>query len=163
MPEILGNIYIWVFLLNIEGVLRLTLKLNICCVTILLTTVFFWYLLEARSACFVVKNCWKSTYICVFILSQKRHNWFHKNLHNSGMVDRRKLPDLLLNRIFNALSIGIQYTLSFQWTNFGLKCLANNNNNKNNNNDNNNSNKYNIIIIYKYNNNINISLVQTES
>ena len=25
--------------------------------------------------------------------------------------------------IFNALLIGVQYTLSFQWTNFGLKCL----------------------------------------
>ena len=39
------------------------------------------------------------------------------------MVGRRKLPDPSLNRIFNALSIDVQYTLSFQWTNFGLKCL----------------------------------------
>ena len=39
------------------------------------------------------------------------------------MVGRRKLPDPSLNHIFNALSIGVQYTLSFQLTNFGLKCL----------------------------------------
>ena len=39
------------------------------------------------------------------------------------MVGRRKLPDTSLNRIFNVLSIGVQYTLSFQGTNFGLKCL----------------------------------------
>ena len=39
------------------------------------------------------------------------------------MVGRRKLPDPSLNHIFNALSIGVQYTLSFELTNFGLKCL----------------------------------------
>ena len=39
------------------------------------------------------------------------------------MTGRRKMPDPSLNHIFNALSIGIQYTFSFQWTNFGLKCL----------------------------------------
>ena len=78
---------------------------------------YFLYFLEVKNPCFVTKNCWKSSYICVFILSKKRRNWFHKNLHNSGMVGRRKLPDPSLNRIFNALSVGVQYTLSFQWTN----------------------------------------------
>ena len=39
------------------------------------------------------------------------------------MVGRRKLPDPSLNCIFNALSIGVQSTLSFQLTNFGLKCI----------------------------------------
>ena len=39
------------------------------------------------------------------------------------MVGRRKLSDYWLNRSFNALLIGVQYTLSFQWTTFGLKCL----------------------------------------
>ena len=34
-----------------------------------------------------------------------------------------ELPDLSLNHIFNALLIGVQYTLLFQITNFGLKCL----------------------------------------
>ena len=72
----------------------------------------FLYFLEAKNPCFVTKNCLKSTYICVFILSKKQRNWFHKNLHNSGMVGRRKLPDPLLNRIFNALSIGVQYISS---------------------------------------------------
>ena len=97
--------------------------LNICCIAILLKTVFLLWFLEAKNLCFVTKNFWKSSYICVFILSKKPCNWFHKNLHKSGMVGRRKRPDALLNRIFNALSIGVQYTLSFQWTNFGLKCL----------------------------------------
>ena len=81
------------------------------------------YFLEAKNPYFETKNCWKSSYICVFILSKKRRNWFHKNPHNSGTVGRRKLPDPSLNRIFNALSIGVQYMLSFQWTNFGLNCL----------------------------------------
>ena len=94
---------------------------KLCITSILLKTVFcctFWtqkILILWRK---IVENL-----LCVFILSKKRCNWFHKNLHNSGMVGRRKLPDPSLNHIFNALSIGVQYTLSFQWTNFGLKCL----------------------------------------
>ena len=82
------------------------------------------YFFEAKNPCFVIKKCWRSSYICVFILSKKRRNWFHKNLDTSEMVGHRKLPDSSLDRIFNALSIGVQYTFSFQWTNFGLKCLC---------------------------------------
>ena len=81
------------------------------------------YNLEAKNPYFVTKNCWKSSHICVFILSKKRRNWFHKTPHNSGTVGRRKLLDPSLNRLFNALSNGVQYMLSFQWTNFGLKFL----------------------------------------
>ena len=81
------------------------------------------YFFEAKNPCFVTKNCWKCCYICVFILFIKQLNWFHKNLYNSGMVGRRKLPNPSLNHIFNALSIAVKYTLSFQLTNFGLKCL----------------------------------------
>ena len=41
------------------------------------------------------------------------------------MVGRRKLPDPLLNHIFfNALSIGVQSTLTFQWNNFDLCLLS---------------------------------------
>ena len=72
------------------------------------------YFLEAKNPCFVTKNCSKSSYISVFILSKKQHISFYKNVHNSGMVGRRKLHDPSLNCIFNALSIGVQYTLSFQ-------------------------------------------------
>ena len=84
----------------------------------------FMYFLEAKNPCFLRKNCSKSSYICVFISSKKPRNRFYENLHNSRMVSRRKLPDLSLNCIFNALSIYVQYTLSFQWTNFVLKCLS---------------------------------------
>ena len=124
MFKILDNIYIWVFLVNIESVLLLALVGYMLCSHFTQNCILL-YFLEAKNPYFVTKNCWKSSYICVFILSKKRRNWFHKNLHNSGMVGRRKLPDPSLNHIFNALSIGVQYTLSFQWTNFGLKCLLN--------------------------------------
>ena len=50
------------------------------------------YFLEAKNPYFVTKNCWKSPYICVFILPKKRRNWFHKISHNSGTVGHRKLP-----------------------------------------------------------------------
>ena len=40
------------------------------------------------------------------------------------MVSCRKLRGCSLNRIFNALSIGLQYTLSFEWPGFGLKWLV---------------------------------------
>ena len=80
------------------------------------------YFLEANNPYFVTKNCWRSSYICVLIMSIKRRNLFHKNLHNSGMAGRRKLSNPSLTHIFSALLIGVQRTLSFQWANFGLKC-----------------------------------------
>ena len=123
MSEILDNIYIWVFLVNIESALLLALVKYMLCSHFTQHCILF-YFLEAKNPYFVTKNCWKSFYICVFILSKKRRYLFHKNLHNSEMVGRRKLPDPLLNHIFNALSIGVRYTLSFQWTNFGLKYLV---------------------------------------
>ena len=113
MSEILDNIYIWVFLVNSESVLLLALVKYMLCSHSNQNCVFL-YFLEAKNCCFVTKSCWKSSYICVVILSKKRRNWFHKNLHNSGMVGRRKLPDLSLNRICNTLTIGVQFTLSFQ-------------------------------------------------
>ena len=36
------------------------------------------------------------------------------NFGNSRMVGRRKLPDPSINNIFNVLSVGSQYTLSFK-------------------------------------------------
>ena len=45
------------------------------------------------------------------------------NLHNSGMVGRRKPFYPSINNVFNVLSIGSQYTVSFKWHYFGLKCL----------------------------------------
>ena len=122
MSEILDNIYIWVFLVNIESVLLLALVKYMLCSHFTQNCILL-YFLEAKNPYFATKNCWKSSYICVFILSKKQLNWFHKNLHNSGMVGSRKLPDPLLNHILSALSICLQYTLSFQLTNFGLKCL----------------------------------------
>ena len=122
MFESLNNIYIWVFSINSESVLLLALVKYMLCGHFTQNCIFF-YFLEAKNPCFVTKNCWKSSYICVFIFSKKWCNWFHKNLHNSRMVGRRKLPDPLLNHIFNALSIGVQYMVSFESTNFGLNCL----------------------------------------
>ena len=118
----LHNIYISVFSINSESALLLALVKYMLCSHFTQHCIFcsFWRL---ENPCFVTKNCWKLSYICVFILSKKRRNWFHKSLRNSGRVGRRKLPDPSLNHIFNVLSIGEQYTLSFQLTNFGLKCL----------------------------------------
>ena len=70
-----------------------------------------------------MKNCWKSFYICAFVFSKKQRIWFQKYCHNSRIVGHIKLPEISLNRIFNAPLIGVQYTLSFQWTNLCLKCL----------------------------------------
>ena len=122
MSKILGSIYLWVFFVNNESVLLLALVKYMLCIHFTQNFIFL-YFLEAKNPCFVTKNCWKSSSMCVFILSKKQRNWFHENFHNSGMVGLRKLPDLSLNRIFNALLVGVQYTLLFQWTNSGLKCL----------------------------------------
>ena len=50
--------------------------------------------------------------------SKKQPNWFFKNFLKSGMIDRKYLGQRSLNRIFNALSIGLQYTLSLEWPGF---------------------------------------------
>ena len=95
---ILDNIYIWVFLVNIESALLLALVKYMLCSHFTQNCIFLYYL-EGKNPCFLTKNCWKSSYNCVFILSKQRYNRFHKNLHNSGMVVRRKLPNPLFNRI----------------------------------------------------------------
>ena len=112
MSEILDNIYIWVFLLNSKSVLLLAFVKYMLCSHFTQNCVFL-YFLDAKSPCFMMKSCSKSSYICVLILPKRQHNWFYKNFRNSGMVGRRKLPDPSLNRIFNALLIGVQYMLSF--------------------------------------------------
>ena len=122
MSKILGNIFIWVFLVNSESVLTLAVVKYIL-YSYFTQNCIFLYLLEAKNPCFVTKNCSKSSYICVFVLSEKTAQLILQNLHNSRMVGRRELFDPSLNRIFNALSISVQYTGSFQWTNFDLKCL----------------------------------------
>ena len=109
-------------LVNMESVLLLALIKYMLCSYLTQNSILL-YFLEAKNPYFETKRCWKSSCIYVFILSKKWRNWFHKNLHNSGMVGCWKLPDPSLNRIFNALSIGVQCTLSFQRTDFGLKCL----------------------------------------
>ena len=123
MSKILDNIYVWVVLVNMESVLLLAL-VNICCVAILLKTllcctfsrlkiVILWRELVENLLIFVYLFCPKNgttDFTKTFIIQEWK-------------AARRKLPDPSLNSIFNALSIGVQYTLSFRWTNFGLKCL----------------------------------------
>ena len=52
-------------------------------------------------------------YLCIYFV-QKTARLILGKLHNSGTVGRRDLPDPLLNRVFNALSIGVQCMLLFQ-------------------------------------------------
>ena len=39
------------------------------------------------------------------------------------MVSRRKLPEPSLSNVFNLLSIGLRYTLLFEWSDFSLNYL----------------------------------------
>ena len=118
MSEILDNISIWVFSINSESVLLLALVKYMLCSHFTQNCIFctFWRLKILVLWRKIVQNF---LIFVLFILSKKQYNWFYKNLHNSGMVGGRKLPDPSLNYI----SIDAQYTLSLQLTNFGLKCL----------------------------------------
>ena len=111
MSKIFGTIYILGLLVNSESVLLLTF-VKFMLYSHSTQNCIFSYFLEIKNPCFVTT-----------VLFCPKNNWFYKNLHNSGMTGRRKLSDPSLNRIFNVLSIGVQYMFSFQWTNFGLKCL----------------------------------------
>ena len=92
-------------------------------IAIALEIVCSWYFLEGRNFCFATKNFSGSTDIYVFF-SKKQQNWFFENIHNSGMVDRRKLGDRSLNCIFNAVLIGLQNAVLFERPDLGLKCLV---------------------------------------
>ena len=73
MSKILENIYILVLLVNIESVLRLALVRYMLCSHFPLNRILL-YFFDAKNPYFVTKNKWKSSYICVFILSKKRFN-----------------------------------------------------------------------------------------
>ena len=73
MSEILDNIYISVFLVNSESVLLLAF-VKYMLYSHFTENYIFLYFLEAKNPCFMTKNCSKSSYICVFILSKKQHN-----------------------------------------------------------------------------------------
>ena len=115
MSEILGNIYIWLFL-------EKCFWFKFCWIyfgATVLKTVFyctFWRLKILVLWQKIVKNL----LVFVYLSAQKKSQLILENFHNSQVVGRRKLLDLLLNHVFNALSICVQYTLSFQWKKFGL-------------------------------------------
>ena len=122
MSEILDNIYISVFSINSESVLLLALVKYMLCGHFTQNCIFFtfWRLKILVLWQKIAENL--LIFVCLFFPKNGAID-FTKNLHNSRMVGRRKLPDPLLNHIFNALSIGVQYTVSFESTNFGLNCL----------------------------------------
>ena len=69
--------------------------------------------------CFLKKISLKSSDICVFFFYPRTSNFC-----NSELVGHRMVPYSLINNIFDVLSIRQQYTLSFKWPNFRLKCLV---------------------------------------
>ena len=75
---------------------------------------YIWILSrDCENSCFLKKNVFKIIlYLFFFIL---------KPVTSVTMVGRRKIPDFSLNNIFSVLSIGLQYTLSLKWPDFGLK------------------------------------------
>ena len=81
---------------------------------------YFWIVFEdCGNCCFLKKNILIISYSFIYPKTSNFHN--SRNLHNSGMVGRRKLPDASMNNVFNVLSINLQYTLSLKWPDFGLK------------------------------------------
>ena len=114
--EILDDIYIWVFLLKSEKALS-QLLLNILyghCTRKCIVLVFFggWSILFCDKKLFKIFLHLCNSGIVL--------NWY---FCCSGRVGGGKLPNPLLNRVFNTLSISVNHTLSIQWTNLGLKCL----------------------------------------
>ena len=55
--------------------------------------------------------------------TQKTAELVLKTFHNS-VFGRIKLSNLSLSKVFNLLSTGVRYILSFQWSDFDLKYLA---------------------------------------
>ena len=115
MSEILDYIYIWVFLVNIESVLLLALVKYMLCSHFTQNCILLYFLEEKILVLWrkIVEN----PLIFVYLFCPKNGAIVF------ATVGRIKLADTSLNHIFNALSIGVEYTLSFQLTSFGLNCL----------------------------------------
>ena len=96
--------------------------------TIALKAAFFWYAWESETSFYDEKFFKIYLYIrfsfFFFFLSKKQQNWFFKIFHNSGMVELRKPATAPWIVFFISLSICLQYILSFEWSDFGLKCLV---------------------------------------
>ena len=65
MSEILDNICIWVFLVNIESVLFLALVRYMLCSHFTQNCILLHFL-EANNSYFVMKNCWKLIFVYLF-------------------------------------------------------------------------------------------------
>ena len=68
------------------------------------------------------KIFFKILYLC-FLFIHKTAELVLEKLPRLRSGCSRKLTDSLLNNIFNPFSIGLEYTLSFEWPDFGQKCL----------------------------------------
>ena len=112
--EVLDNIYIDRFQLVAFVKYILSQIYNHC-----IQNCTFWYFMEIVET-FVLwrENIFQVfSYLCFFYPKTS-------NLRNPRMFGRIKLCNSSMNNIFNVLYIGTQYTLSFKWTNFSLKCIV---------------------------------------
>ena len=73
----------------------------------------FWYILQIWILVFLTKK-FKNILIVLLFLFIKHQKRFQKNFLNLGIVGHQKLPEPLLNKIFNILWIGLQYIFSFE-------------------------------------------------
>ena len=81
--------------------------------------------LEAKNSCFVTKNCLKSSYIFVFILSKNSTIDSRKtSLNHEWLVVESWPTPCWITFFCNALSTGVKCLLSFQWNNFDLCLLS---------------------------------------
>ena len=109
MSEILDNIYTDRFL-HVAFV-KYILSQIIVFGTVLFDT--FWRLWNL----FFKGNIFKS--LLIFLPF-----FIRKPIISVTQAGRRKLSDPSMNNSFDVLSISLQYTLSFKWPSFGLKCLV---------------------------------------
>ena len=109
MSEILGNVY-HRYVIIVFG-------------TVVFGTVFFRTFLRSRKLLFS-RKFFQNLILMFSFYPKKLETWFQKNFHNSNVVSRRKLFDPSLGNVFNLLSIGLRYTLSFEWSDFSLKYLV---------------------------------------
>ena len=113
MFQVLGNIYVDRLLL-VAFVKYILSQIYSHC----FQNCTFWYFLEIVEIFVFWRKRLQSLLIFMFIYPKT------SNFQNSRIVSRRKLPDTSMKKKFNVLSISLQYTLSFKWPDFALKCLA---------------------------------------
>ena len=121
MSEILDSIFIWVFLVNSESVLLLPF-VKYMFFSHCTQKMYFFYFLEAKKP-FLWRKSVQNLFICVYLFCPKNSRFdFRKTFKTQEYLFVESCPTPRWITFLNLYRLVLN--ISYQWINFGLKCLS---------------------------------------